>query len=114
MLLKEHDFAAFFRYTGGRRRDAKRLKDAPGLRGTHEEKGTRMVLARIVLPPLVLESFTFMGLLLATIGALFLAYDLLGRENGPLRWFTLVLTCGIVGTLVFVTRKHGGLTSLRS
>ena len=61
-----------------------------------------MVLARIVLPPLVLESFTLIGLLLATIGALFLAYDLLGRENGPLRWFTLVLICGLVSALVFV------------
>jgi hypothetical protein len=61
-----------------------------------------MVLAYIVLPPLALHSFTLSGVLLATIGTLFLAYDLLGRENGPLRWFTLVLTCGIVSTLVFV------------
>jgi hypothetical protein len=60
-----------------------------------------MILARIVLPPLVLESFTLSGVLLATIGTLFLAYDLLGRENGPLRWFTLVLTGGLVSTLVF-------------
>jgi hypothetical protein len=61
-----------------------------------------MILARILLPPLVLESFTLSGVLLATIGTLFLAYDLLGRENGPLRWFTLVLTGGLVSTLVFV------------
>jgi hypothetical protein len=61
-----------------------------------------MVLARIVLPPLVLESFTLSGVLLATMGTLFLAYDLLGRESGPLRWFTLVLTCGLVSALVFV------------
>ncbi len=60
-----------------------------------------MVLARIVLPPLALEGFTLSGVLLATIGTLFLAYDLLGRENGPLRWFTLVLTGGLVSTLVF-------------
>src|SRR5215467_14279571 len=60
-----------------------------------------MVLARIILPPLVLESFTLSGVLLATIGTLFLAYDLLGRENGPLRWFTLVLTGGLVSTFVF-------------
>jgi hypothetical protein len=60
-----------------------------------------MVLARIVLPPPALESFTLSGVLLATIGTLFLAYDLLGRENGPLRWFTLVLTGGLVSTLVF-------------
>ena len=105
ILLEEHDFAAFFRYTGGsvsRRGDARHWQDAPGLRGTHEEKSTRMILARIVLPPLALESFTLSGVLLATIGSLFLAYDLLGRENGPLRWFTLVLTGGFVSTLVFV------------
>src|SRR5437899_5309401 len=59
-------------------------------------------LAGIVLPPLAPQSFTLIGVLLATTGTLFLAYDLLGRENGPLRWFTLVLTCGIVSTLVFV------------
>ncbi len=102
ILLEEYDFAAFFRYTDGIRRDAKHLQDAPGLQGTHEEKSTRMILARIVLPPLALESFTLSGVLLATIGSLFLAYDLLGRENGPLRWFTLVLTGGFVSTLVFV------------
>jgi hypothetical protein len=61
-----------------------------------------MVLTYIVLPPLALESITFIGLLLGTVGTLFLAYDLLGRENGPLRWFTLVLTCGLVSALVFV------------
>ena len=60
-----------------------------------------MVMARIVLPPPALESFTLSGVLLATMGTLFLAYDLLGRENGPLRWFTLVLTGGLVSTLVF-------------
>ncbi len=102
MLLQEHDFSTFFRYTGGGRRDARHLQDVPGLRGTYEEKGTRMIFAGIVLPPLVLESFTLINVLLATIGTLFLAYDLLGRENGPLRWFTLVLTGGIVSTLVFV------------
>lgn len=61
-----------------------------------------MISARIVLPPLVLESFTLGGVLLATVGTLFLAYDLLGRENGPLRWFTLVLTGGLVSAFVFV------------
>jgi len=59
-------------------------------------------LARIVLPPLALNSLTLSGVLLATTGTLFLAYDLLGRENGPLRWFTLVMTCGLVSALIFV------------
>ena len=61
-----------------------------------------MGLAGIILPPLALQSFTLIGVLLATTGTLFLAYDLLGRENGPLRWFTLVLTCGIISALIFV------------
>src|SRR5438045_4315667 len=59
-------------------------------------------LAGIVLPPQALHSFTLIGVLLATTGTLFLAYDLLGRDNRPLRWFTLVLTCGIVSALIFV------------
>jgi hypothetical protein len=61
-----------------------------------------MVLARVVLPPLALHSLTLIGVLLATLEAIFLAYDLLGRENGPLRWFTLVVTCGLLSALVFV------------
>ena len=61
-----------------------------------------MLSADIVLSPLALESITFIGLLLATMGTLFLEYDLLGRENGHLRWFTLLLTCGLVSALVFV------------
>jgi hypothetical protein len=61
-----------------------------------------VVLARIVLPPLALHSLTLSGVLLATLGAIFLAYDLLGRENGPLRWFTLVITCGLLSALILV------------
>ena len=61
-----------------------------------------LILAQITLPTLALHSFTLSGVLLATLGTLFLAYDLLGRENGPLRWFTLVLTCGLLSALIFV------------
>jgi hypothetical protein len=78
------------------------MKDARGLPGKHEEKRAMMMLAQSVLPPLALHSFTLSGVLLATLGTIFLAYDLLGRENGPLRWFTLVMTCGIVSALIFV------------
>src|SRR5438132_7598473 len=102
ILLEEYSFPAFFLYTYGRRMHAKRLKDSHGFQGKHWEKETMMALAGIVLPPLVLESLTLSGVFLATIGALFLAYDLLGRENGPLRWFTLVMTCGLVSALIFV------------
>ncbi len=61
-----------------------------------------IIPAQIVLPPLALHSLTLSGVLLATLGAIFLAYDLLGRENGPLRWFTLVMTCGFLSALIFV------------
>src|SRR5881398_631663 len=61
-----------------------------------------VVLAQTVLPETAFDSFIIMSVVLATTGTLFLAYDLLGRENGPLRWFTLVLTCGIVSALIFV------------
>jgi hypothetical protein len=60
-----------------------------------------VILAHIVLPPTERESFVIASVLLGIIGTLFLAYDLLGRENGPLRWFTLGLTCGLIRALVF-------------
>lgn len=58
-----------------------------------------MILAQTVLPPKSIDYFVIASVLLAIIGTLFLAYDLLGRENGPLRWFTLVLICGLVSAL---------------
>jgi hypothetical protein len=67
-----------------------------------------IVLAQIVLSPLVINSFTLSGYFLGIAGTLFLAYDLLGRENGPLRWFTLVMTCGLVSALIFVPVSMGG------
>src|SRR3989440_2929981 len=102
LLLKEHDFPAFFAYTCYILMKSKRLEDSHGLWGKYWENETMIGLAGIVLPPQALHSFTLIGVLLATTGTLFLAYDLLGRENGPLRWFTLVLTCGIVSALIFV------------
>ena len=62
-----------------------------------------MILAQTVLPPKSIDYFVIASVLLAIIGTLFLAYDLLGRENGPLRWFTLVLSCGLVSALIFGT-----------
>ncbi len=62
-----------------------------------------MILAQTVLPPKALASFGIASALLLMIGTLFLAYDLLGRENGPLRWFTLVITCGLVSALILAT-----------
>src|SRR5437667_93291 len=45
-----------------------------------------MVLAQIVLPPVALDSFTIASVLLAVVGTLYLAYDLLGRQHGRLQW----------------------------
>src|SRR5437868_1282922 len=59
-----------------------------------------IVLAHIVLPPDVLDSFTIVSVLLAVVGTLYLAYDLLGRQHGPLQWLTLIITCGLVSALV--------------
>src|SRR5437762_11715959 len=61
-----------------------------------------VVLAQTVLPQTAFDGFIIMSVVLAIVGTLFLAYDLLGRENGPLRWFTLVMTCGLVSALIFV------------
>ncbi len=62
-----------------------------------------MILAQIDLPSKALDYFVIASVLLAIIGTLFLAYDLLGRENGPLRWFTLVITCGLVSAVLLGT-----------
>jgi hypothetical protein len=59
-----------------------------------------VVLADIMLPPVALDSFTITSVLLAVVGTLYLAYDLLGRQHGPLQWLTLLITCGLVSALV--------------
>src|SRR5438874_10627223 len=59
-----------------------------------------VVLAHIVLSPVALDSFTIASVLLAVVGTLYLAYDLLGRQHGPLQWLTLLITCGLVSALV--------------
>ena len=38
--------------------------------------------------------------ILTILGSLYLAYDLLGRENGPLSWLTLVVTYGLAGAVM--------------
>ena len=59
-----------------------------------------VVLAEIVLSPIALDSILIISVLLAIIGTLYLAYDLLGRQQGPLQWLTLVITCGLISALV--------------
>ena len=58
------------------------------------------VLAEILLPPVALDCFVITSVLLAVVGTLYLAYDLLGRKDGPLQWLTLIITCGLVNALV--------------
>ena len=58
------------------------------------------VLAELALPPVALDSLIIASLLLAIVGTLYLAYDLLGRQHGPLQWLTLVITCGLVSALI--------------
>src|SRR5437879_11593686 len=62
-----------------------------------------LILAQIALTQTEIDYFVIASVLFATIGTLFLAYDLLGRENGPLRWFTLVITCGLVSAVLLGT-----------
>ena len=59
-----------------------------------------IVLAQIALPLIALDSITVASVLLAIVGTLYLAYDLLGRQHGPLQWLTLIITCGLVNALV--------------
>jgi hypothetical protein len=62
-----------------------------------------VLFGHIALPSMTVDSLIIMSVFLAIIGTLFLAYELLGRENGPLRWFTFVITCGLVSALVLGT-----------
>ena len=59
-----------------------------------------VVLAQIALPLVALDSITVASVLLAIVGTLYLAYDLLGRQHGPLQWLTLIITCGLVNALI--------------
>src|SRR5436190_10566072 len=45
---------------------------------------------------------SLVGLLLGVLGSLFLAYDLLGSQEGPLRKFLRVALPGFIGALVYV------------
>jgi K+ transporter len=60
-----------------------------------------VILVQIVLSPTERESVVIASVLLGITGTLFLTYGQLGRENGPVRWFTLDLTCGLLRALVF-------------
>jgi hypothetical protein len=48
-----------------------------------------------------LDVINIMSILLGIVGSLYLGYDLLGRQYGPLRWLTQFISCGLMGALVF-------------
>lgn len=77
-----------------------------------------IVLSPIVLSPVALDSLAITSILLTAVGTLYLAYDLLGRQYGPLQWLTLLITgglvsavvLGLVGTIIyFVVQSSFGL-----
>lgn len=46
------------------------------------------------------DNITVLATTLTVIGSLYLAYDLLGRQRGPLRWVSLFVTSGLIGAIV--------------
>src|SRR5215210_8058028 len=55
-----------------------------------------------LLDPQVVKVIFLVGLLLGVLGSLFLAYDLLGSQEGPLRKFLRVALPGLLGALAIV------------
>lgn len=46
------------------------------------------------------DNLAITATLLTVLGGLYLAYDLLGRQRGPLRWITLFVTSGLLGGFI--------------
>ena len=46
------------------------------------------------------DNIAILASTLTAIGSMYLAYDLLGRQHGPLRWVSLFVTSGLVGAIV--------------
>ena len=55
-----------------------------------------------LLDPQVVKVIFLFGLLLGVLGSLFLAYDLLGSQEGPLRKFLRLALPGLLGALTIV------------
>jgi hypothetical protein len=45
------------------------------------------------------DNIAILATTLTVIGSMYLAYDLLGRQHGPLRWVSLFVTSGLVGAI---------------
>lgn len=57
---------------------------------------------------------------IGVLGTLYLGYDLLGRQDGPLRWLTHLITCAIIGmicllplVLLYLSFYQDGLSALQ-
>ncbi len=59
-----------------------------------------LAVADLGLDHHVVQFISLVGLVLGVLGTLFLTYDLLGRQNGPLRWFLRITVPALVGLLV--------------
>lgn len=46
------------------------------------------------------DNLEILGTALVMAGTFYLAYDLLGRHNGPLFWMSLFITTGLLGGMV--------------
>lgn len=46
------------------------------------------------------DNIAILATTLTVIGSMYLAYDLLGRQHGPLRWVSLFVTSGLVGAII--------------
>lgn len=46
------------------------------------------------------DNIAVLAATLTVIGSLYLAYDLLGRQHGPLRWITIFVTSGLIGAII--------------
>lgn len=64
-------------------------------------------------PAIRFDNIAALAAALTAIGSLYLAYDLLGRQHGPLRWIAIFVTSGLIGAitlepaaLVFAALEH--------
>lgn len=46
------------------------------------------------------DNIAVLATTLTVIGSMYLAYDLLGRQHGPLRWIAIFVTSGLIGAII--------------
>src|SRR5215212_5873901 len=67
----------------------------------------------VLLDPRIVKSVFLFGLLLGVLGSLFLAYDLLGSKEGPLRKFLRLALPGLLGAITIIPVYLLGQFALR-